>query len=71
LLDISSAIPENQHCIQENDAMALAQIIDLEERRRARVTHAASTSPTISPTISGGPSMWCYVWMPVYFWYVA
>ncbi len=50
--------------------MALAQIIDLDERRRARVSSAPSTPPatTIAPAMPA--PMWL-VWMPVYFWYVA
>ena len=46
--------------------MALAQIIDLEERRRARRApeHAFVTDTAAAP-------MWCYVWVPMYFWYVA
>jgi len=43
--------------------MALAQIIDLEERRRARAPLSQAT-PVAMP-------MWCYLWMPVYVWYVA
>jgi hypothetical protein len=45
--------------------MALAQIIDLEERRRSRQVPAASLAPT-----AGVTPVWYYVWMPVYFWYV-
>jgi hypothetical protein len=44
--------------------MALAQIIDLEERRRAR------QAPAIVAPIAGPTPAWCYVWMPIYFWYV-
>lgn len=47
--------------------MALAQIIDLDERRRARQT--ATPSPT-AETIAAAAPVWCYVWMPVYFWYL-
>jgi len=43
--------------------MALAQIIDLEARRRARL------SP--EPVATTAQPVWCYMWMPVYFWYVA
>jgi len=42
--------------------MALAQIIDLDARRRARL----SPEPVSAPV-----PLWCYMWMPVYFWYVA
>ena len=66
-MDISSVLTENQPCIQEMTAMALAQIIDLEERRRARTT----TTPATTMPVAAAAPLWCYVWMPVYFWYVA
>ena len=40
----------------------MADIIDLDERRKARLA-AAPPASTFSP-------MWCYVWMPVYYWYL-
>jgi hypothetical protein len=45
--------------------MALAQIIDLEERRRARVS-----TPNPAPAPVQQPVFY-FMWMPVYFWYVA
>ena len=45
--------------------MALAQIIDLAERRRARTVAADVIAP------AAFPPLWCCVWMPVYYWYVA
>ncbi len=41
--------------------MQPAPIIDLEERRRAR--RAPVAAETAAP-------MWCFVWMPVYYWYL-
>lgn len=45
--------------------MALAQIIDLEARRRAR--HSAPLQAPVQPS----PAPVWFMWMPVYFWYVA
>lgn len=42
--------------------MALGEIIDLEERRRARRTPVAGEAQ-VSP-------IWCVVWVPVYYWYM-
>jgi hypothetical protein len=47
--------------------MALAQIIDLDDVRRAR---RASTESMMMPASAPLESMWCFVWMPVYYWYV-
>ena len=43
--------------------MALADIIDLEEHRRSR-------RPVVQTVPSAAGPLWCYVWMPVYYWYV-
>jgi len=50
--------------------MAQAQIIDLDEVRRARRA-APSQAPAMMPMSPAdqGP-LWCYYWMPVMYWYV-
>lgn len=53
--------------------MALAQIIDLEERRARRAARAPA--PAFAPAMAASNDAminpWCYCWMPMYFWYVA
>jgi hypothetical protein len=46
--------------------MALAQIIDLDARRRARVAPQAQ-----APLAPSTMPVWYCMWMPVYFWYLA
>ncbi len=45
--------------------MALAEIIDLQERRRSR-----QPAPAAQPSGLAVPDVWYCVWMPVYFWYL-
>ena len=49
--------------------MALAQILDLDEARRRRAPKAQPSEALSMPSVAGMPS-WCFVWMPMYFWYV-
>jgi hypothetical protein len=54
--------------------MALAQIIDLDEVRRARraapaTVAAAAMSMPLSSAADHLP-MWCCYWVPVMYWYV-
>ena len=52
--------------------MALAQIIDLQERRARRAaTQAPSLAAVMSPSNDAMISPWFYCWMPMYYWYVA
>lgn len=53
--------------------MALAQILDLDEARRRRATRAQPSMPAAA--MVAGPSndvmaAWCFLWVPMYFWYV-
>lgn len=55
--------------------MALAEIIDLDEVRRARRATAASEIPgqqlsPLSSPAAAHPAMWCCYWVPVMYWYV-
>ena len=52
--------------------MALAQIIDLGERRARRAAaQAPSCAPAMAPSNDAMINPWCCCWMPMYFWYVA
>jgi hypothetical protein len=49
--------------------MALAQILDLDEARRRRAAARPLATPAMGPS-NDVLAAWCYLWMPMYFWYV-
>ncbi|MEO6954190.1 MAG: hypothetical protein ABI321_20470 [Polyangia bacterium] len=51
--------------------MALAQIIDLGERRARRAAAAQVPARAVGPSNDAMSAPWPYGWMPMYAWYVA